>query len=230
MKTGLILKSLIVVMAVAFVGCASSSSQKGQAPAKESDTPDDLKKDDTKIDPNKKGTTTVDGNVCDGEGLGFTQGKTTFDGTNRSGKTFLYTGRDKNEKSLCEVLKSTGKKAAIFQFAGWSCISCMDEAKDLQKFVKSSKGKDIAHILVFTDLFVDSKNEDFQDFVTKYAPDATVVYDEAKLWKKYSKDSALPSRATIMTMNLNADGHVQNEEDQYAKIKDAAIELAEKIK
>ena len=94
----------------------------------------------------------------------------------------------------------------------------MDEAKDLQKFVKSSKGKDIAHILVFTDLFVDSKDEDFQDFVTKYAPDATVVYDEAKLWKKYSKDSALPSRATIMTMNLNAEGHVQNEEEKEEKV------------
>ena len=225
MKTGLILRSLVVAAAVSFVGCASSSAQKGQAPAKESNAPDDLKKDSNgTVDPNKKGTSTV-GYVCDGDGLGFTQGKTDIDGTVLS----LYTGRNKNKKTLCEVLKSTGKKAAIFQFAGWFCISCMDEAKDLQKFVKSSKGKDIAHILVFTDLFEDSKDEEFQDFVDKYAPDATVMYDESKLWKYYSKDPALPSRATIMTMNLNAEGHVQNEEGQFEKIKDAAIALAEKL-
>jgi thiol-disulfide isomerase/thioredoxin len=224
MKTGLILRSLVAALAVSFIGCASSSAQKGQAPAKESDAPDELKKDTTKVDPNKKGTSTV-GYICDDEGLGFTQGKTDIDGKVLS----LYTGRNKNKKTLCEVLKSTGKKAAIFQFAGWFCISCMDEAKDLQKFVKSSKGKDIAHILVFTDLFEDSKDEEFQDFVDKYAPDATVMYDESKLWKYYSKDPALPSRATIMTMNLNAEGHVQNEEGQFSKIKEAAVALAEKL-
>lgn len=224
MKTGLILGSLVVAAAVSFVGCASSSAQKGQAPAKESNAPDDLKKDPVKVAPNKKGTSTV-GYVCDDEGLGFTQGKTDIDGNVLS----LYTGRDKNKKTLCEVLKSTDKKAAIFQFAGWSCISCMDEAIDLQKFVKSSKGKDVAHILVFTDLFVDSNDENYQDFVDKYAPDATVTYDESKLWKYYSKNSAIPSRATTMVMNLNAEGHVQNEEGQFEKIKDLAVALAENL-
>jgi len=226
MKTGLILKSLIVGVAISLVSCASSSAQKSQTPAKENNAPDELKKDtNAKPNPNKKGTTTVEGYVCDDEGLQFTQGKTEIDGTNLS----LFTGRSKNKKTLCEVLKSTGKKAAIFQFAGWNCISCMEEAKDLQKFVKSSKGKDIAHVVVMTDMFADTTDENFQEFIDLYAPDATVMYDEAKLWKYYSKDSSLPSRATIMSMNLNAQGHVQNEEGQYNKIKEAAIALAEKI-
>jgi thiol-disulfide isomerase/thioredoxin len=224
MKTGLIFKSLILAVSMTLVGCASSSARKGQTPAKESNAPDDLQKDKN-TDPNKKIPATTDGYICDDEGFEFTQGKTKIDGTNLS----LYTGRSKSKKTLCEVLKSTGKKAAIFQFAGWSCISCMEEAEDLQKFVKSSKGKDIAHILVFTDLFEDSEDSDFEKFIDKYAPDATVMYDESKLWKYYSKDPTLPSRATIMTMNLNAEGHVQNEEGQFSKIKDVAIELAKKI-
>jgi hypothetical protein len=226
MNKSLIIKSIVIAVTVSIVGCASSKSQKGQAPAKESNAPDELKKDNNvKPDPNKKVTTTVEGYTCDGEGLEFTQGKTKIDGTNLS----LFTGRNKDKKTLCEVLKSTGKKAAIFQFAGWSCISCMDEAKELQKFVKSSKGKDVAHILVFTDLFEDSRDEDFEDFVKKYAPGVTVMYDESKLWKYYSKNPALPSRATIMAMNLNSEGHVQNEENQFEKIKEAAIALAEKL-
>lgn len=213
------------------IGCASKASQQGQQPATESKPPNDLKKDD-KTSTDKKtpntggGTSKIDGYTCDsGATLKFAEGKYNIDGNDLS----LFKGRSKSKMTLCEVLKQTGKKAAIFQFAGWSCISCMDEAKALQKFVTSPDGKDVAHVLVFTDLFEDSRDEDFKDFVTKYAGDATVMYDESKLWKYYSKDPSEPSRATIMTMNLNAQGQIVNEEGQFDKIFAAAKALVEKL-
>lgn len=210
-------------------GCASKASQQGQSPASESKTPDELKKDEknTAKKPNTGGgTSSIEGYTCDsGSSLNFAEGKYDIDGNNLS----LFKGRSKSKMTLCEVLKQTGKKAAIFQFAGWYCTSCMNEAKALQKFVSSSNGKDVAHILVFTDLFEDSRDEDFKDFIDSYAPKATVMYDESKLWKYYSKDPANPSRATIMTMNLNAEGQILNEEGQFDKIFDAATALVGKL-
>lgn len=219
-------KLIVVMSLIVTVGCASSASKEGKSPASNTNAPNELKKDSTKTDPSKK----KDTYACDdGASLMFKEGALDIEGNDLS----VYTGRDKEKKTLCEVLASTGKKSGIFQFAGFTCISCMDEAIELQKFVKSNKGSDVAHIVVFTDLFEDATDENFKTFVDQYAPDATVVYDEAKLWKYWSKDPSLPNRATIMSMNMNAEGHILNDGGEYVdmtKIEQIAIDLAKKIK
>lgn len=228
MTTSILLKSVVLAVLTLSIGCASNTSQEGQAPATNNKQPEELKKDDKKD--GTGGKTTVEGYACEtGASLKFKEGPLDIDGNDLS----LFTGRDKKKKTLCEVLVGTGKKAAIFQFAGVTCISCMEEAKEIKAFLKTSAGKDIAHVLVFTDLFSDVTDAEFQAFVDKHASHATVAYDEAKLWKFWSKDPSQPNRATIAAMNLNAEGHVMNEGGELApveKIAEAAVELAGKIK
>lgn len=230
MKKSIILNSVVLAALTLSVGCASSASQEGQAPATNSNKPEELKKDDKKDTKKPDGKTTVEGYACEtGASLMFKEGALDIDGN----KISLFTGRDKSKKTLCEILADTGKKSAIYQFAGVTCTSCMEEAVKIKEFLATSKGKDVAHILVFTDLFADVIDEDFQNFVDKYASHATIVYDEAKLWKYWSKDPSKPNRATIMAMNLNAEGHVMNEGGEVApveKISEIAAELASKIK
>lgn len=129
----------------------------------------------------------------------------------------------KTQVSLLDVLKASGKKAAIFQFAGTECLSCQDEAKEIEaKLAVSAKGQDIAHIVVLTDFFKDYEASEFKAFMDKYAPKATAVYDEAKIWKKYSKNPAAPSRATIMAMNLEEEVAIFKEEGEQVGIVPAA--------
>lgn len=138
----------------------------------------------------------------------------------------VYRDRSKSELSLLDAVKATGKKVAIFQFAGVECLSCFDESKEIEAKIKASpKGKDIAHIVVITDLFKDYKDEEFKEFMTKYAPNGTAVYDEAKLWKRYSADPKSPDRATILAMNLDQEFKVSTEPGQQMTIISAAEAL-----
>ncbi len=139
-------------------------------------------------------------------------------------KEMVYLGyKAKSQVSLLEVLKASGKKVAIFQFAGAECLSCQDEAREIEaKLSASAKGKDIVHIVVLTDFFKDYEASEFKAFMDKYAPKATAVYDEAKIWKKYSKNPASPSRATIMALNLDEEVAIFKEDGEQHGIVTAA--------
>lgn len=105
--------------------------------------------------------------------------------------------------SLLDVLRSTGKKVGIIQFAGVECAECIDTSKHLEALLKTSpKGKDIAHIVVVTDFFSDYSDLEFRTLLASMAPDGVPVFDEAKLWKRYIFNKQTP-RATIIAMNLN---------------------------
>src|SRR5437870_5319308 len=67
-------------------------------------------------------------------------GQAKIDGAN----ILVMKGRSGPQLSLLDALKSTGKKAAIYQFAGVDCTECFALAKGLESMIKASpKGKDI---------------------------------------------------------------------------------------
>lgn len=150
------------------------------------------------------------------------EGATKLDG----GSIFLYKDRSKQNLSLLEALKVSGKKVAIFQFAGIECASCRDEAKELEtKIAADPNGKSIAHVLVLTDFFKDYTDAEFAEFRTTFAPSAILAYDEARIWKQFSEDPSLPSRATIFTMNLKGEAIIFNVEGKQISVFEAAVAL-----
>jgi len=134
--------------------------------------------------------------------------------------------RSRKEKSLHDVLSASGKKVAIYQFAGVDCLSCQEEARELQAKIKAhARGVEILHVVVLTDFFADYTDEEMAVFPKTYAPTAAVVYDEAKLWKHFSANPAEPNRSTILAMNLATVAAVFNTEGEQHKIFTSAVEL-----
>lgn len=198
-------ESVSVMSLVLASGCASQASQ--QATTQKAGKNEQDKLGDA--NPN----TATDCSGAPALGL-YTPGRGTIDGRGMT----VYTGRDKQTKTLCQVLQGTGKKAAVFQFAGATCISCQDEALELEKLVATdAAGRDIAFVVVLTDFFSDMDDNSFQNFKTRYAPNATVVYDEAKLWKYFSANPAMPNRTALMTMNLGMNAVVINRPNEDAQ-------------
>lgn len=209
-------------------GCASQASQKtGEGGASSGEAQPVKKAKKSKSSKSNSGSKSE--SACTtGISLSlYDQGKDKIEGDELA----VYTGRSKDTKSLCEVLEESGKKVAIFQFAGVFCISCQQEAQELRRELEASRyGDDIAHVVVMTDFFSDFADDVFQGFMRKFAPDSISVYDEAKLWKYFSQDPSEPNRATIMAMDLDMNAVILNQDGQQGGIVAAAEKMAKALK
>ena len=173
------------LVASVMAGCASQAPQTPQTTQK------------TTIAGTKTG-------AADAVGISFGENLTSkIDGKN----TKLFRDRSLTQLSLVDAVKATGKKVAVFQFAGVDCIECHDVSQMIDRDIASNpEGHNIAHILVLTDKFADYEDASFKNFINLYAPTAFVVYDQAIIWKKFSQDPALPNRATILAMTADQIG------------------------
>jgi hypothetical protein len=146
---------------------------------------------------------------CLGSGLAlYEPGEGTIDGRGIT----VFTGRDRQTKSLCDVVAGTGKKAAIFQFSGIDCISCQQEAVEFKKQLAADpSASQLAYVVVVTDFFDDVRDDRIENFKTTYASGASaVVFDEAAIWKRFSANPAMPNRTLMMAMNLDQQAVVIN--------------------
>lgn len=115
---------------------------------------------------------------------------------------FLVNDMDQ-QVSLCSAFVPQQKKVAIFEFAGVLCLTCRDEAPQIQKFIASSSlGSQIAHIVVFTDFKSERTPAQVTDFLTKYTNSkATALFDQdQKLWKAFAQSSS-PEFGTTIAIN-----------------------------
>lgn len=138
---------------------------------------------------------------------------------------------DGHPKSLCEYLYDYQSEVAIIQFAGVTCLSCQDEAAmfaaDLK--IKSPYGNKIAHIVALTDFLSDYTEEDFQNFMTKYAPNSLRAHDsDIKLWRYFSADPNTPVRPTIVAYNRSGWSFVMNQEGSDPKFAETAANVLAK--
>jgi hypothetical protein len=233
-----VVRALVVTGAVAAVavGCASNAAKQAERPdAGDGKDGEDLVK--TGTDTGTNTGTAAQGNSCSGAAVATTattgQGLALFQGGafKIDGKqAMVFKDRSKVPLSLCQALLSTGKKAAVFQFAGADCIECRDESVQLrQRLAASPVAADVIHILVFTDILAEYPDSAFETFRQAYAPTSPVFYDESVLWKAFSEDPALPNRATILAMNLNQDAVIYNRPGEQGNIVPAVEDLARKM-
>lgn len=155
-------------------------------------------------------TTTTPTGTAAGTGFGlFNQGSVKLPGRDMY---FFIDRQETQRKNLCQILKDSGRKVAVVQFAGVECGSCRTEATMIQQRIAAAGGQDILHVLVMTDFLVDFPNESqFQAFKTELAQNSTMVYDESVYWKAFQKNPQVPDRSLVIAMNLNMDGFVIND-------------------
>lgn len=138
------------------------------------------------------------------------------------GRNLLVTVSER-PTSLCDVLRATNKKVAIFQFAGSDCLSCKDEAKATQAALRTSgRSLDILHVVGFTDKRGRAAEQEFQTFMQENAPLAFRAHDyDQKMWN-YVKPL---SRPATLIMNLNMQALAVVDVADEAKIVPFAISL-----
>lgn len=148
------------------------------------------------------------------------------------GKGYKFTLRDmKTAATLQDVVKATGKKVAIFQLVGVTCISCQEESREIERRVaKGSYSDDIAHVLLFTDRAADEYSEkQFNDFVKAHSNNALRAHDvDGKLWLAIQPETAdgAPGRSPIFAMDSEGNGAFINLEGRMMDIVAAAERLA----
>jgi len=201
---------ITAICGAVLAGCASSASQQAQRPQPSGDAI-----------PNTATAGSCDTSEKTSLDL-WAEGSTRFDAKN----IFVRRTAAGAQMSLCDVLRATGKKVTIFQFAGVDCIECQEKSSFLTKKVGAGEYKDVALVLVNTDKFEDFTDADAKGYINKWAPNAYLVRDNARLWKALSEDPTLPTRATIMAMNRNMEAVVLNKTGtSKQKILDEAVKL-----
>jgi len=143
---------------------------------------------------------------------------------------FLYSP-DGVAKSLCDYIKDTDSKIAIFQFAGVTCLSCQVEAEDItQKMILTTKYPDVSHIVALTDYREDYDEAMYGEFMKSYAPFSIRAHDSnIALWKYFSVNPNRPTRPTIAAIADNGLAYVINQEgDDPMRILDVVEAMVEK--
>lgn len=122
----------------------------------------------------------------------------------------VYNGRS---MSLPEILTASGKSAAIFQFAGVTCVTCQRDAQEYTSRIQRSALKNkLAHIVVFTDFSEDFQENDFASFMNQYAPQSIRTQDSnGRLWLSLQKDPSMPDRNVMVVLGQNGKGLSLNE-------------------
>ncbi len=137
----------------------------------------------------------------------------------------LSNGRITN---LRDILLASGKKSAIFQFAGVTCLTCQHDAEEYTRRIQGSSLKDkITHVAVFTDFPEDFQESDFSTFMTKFAPQSLRTQDDhARLWLSLQKNQAAPDRNVIIVLGQSGQGLSLNEATSHDIIFGALETLA----
>jgi len=107
--------------------------------------------------------------------------------------------------NLCQVLKESGKKAAVFQFAGVTCVTCRDESKEFEaRIQRGNLEDDVLHVIVFTDRRREQSDEAFNSFMRQYAPKSLRLHDDdGLLWKAVNRNSKIPDRGVVAALGMN---------------------------
>lgn len=112
---------------------------------------------------------------------------------------------------LQAVLAASGKKAAIFQFAGVTCDTCQADAREFTVAAQSMGGSGAAHFVVFTDFFEDFQDQDFAGFMENFAPHSVRAHDDrGSLWISLQQNQAKPERNVIVVLGQNGRGMFTN--------------------
>lgn len=120
----------------------------------------------------------------------------------------LYQGR---AMSLQDALAASGKRAAIFQFAGVTCTTCQADATEFSTQIQGSLGAKAAHFIVFTDFFEDFQEQDFAAFMQAWAPRGIRTHDDhGKLWISLQQNPSKPDRNVIIVLGQNGRGMFTN--------------------
>lgn len=223
MKSNLVLKINMLgsVLAALFIaGCASKSAQTQQGTEKPPASP--------AFGQQSGGSQSVPGapvTDCNGQSAPSLNvpGAKKLDGKN------LYITVNEQKTSLCDVLRASGKRVAIFQFAGLECITCRAEAKLTQEaLVASGKSSDILKVLAFTDKKGDFADADIQRYQAYFPAPALAMrandYDQS-LWYYVNPKKIRP--ATLI-MNVNMEAIAISEFSLEATIVPSAVSLIPK--
>ena len=139
--------------------------------------------------------------------------------------------RDGKRMTAAEIVRSTGKKVAIFQLAGFQCSSCEHEAKEFDKLIlNSSVGKDISQVILFTDTQNDFQPSDFSDWIKYNAPRGVRAHDDRGVLWDTVKRGGNPGdtsevRAPVFVVDANGNGAFLNVAGRVLDIFPAAERL-----
>jgi len=132
--------------------------------------------------------------------------------------------------TVAQMVRATGKKVAIFQLAGVTCVTCVDESREFErKIAASSVGSQIAHIILFTDRRADYLEEDFTRFMSSNSVNGIRAHDEdGKLWRALQpqKDVREPGRSPVFAADVDGNGAFINLSGRLLDIFAAAERLA----
>jgi hypothetical protein len=122
--------------------------------------------------------------------------------------------------NLCQVLKESGKKAAVFQFAGVTCVTCTQESKEFEAHIKKGDLEDdVLHVIVFTDRRREYNEQNFNDFMRQYAPNGLRLYDDdGLLWKALNRNTTIPDRGVVAALGMNGKDAFADIEGKVLKI------------
>lgn len=189
----------LVILGFYFLGCGSSSGSKDKA--KENNQSGRQSTDQDATRPQQKS--------CDGSDVekipGLAAGYSYRDGTQLK----LMTS-EQAEVSICDLMTTNSWDTAVFQLAGVTCSSCIEEAVYLEESLDKDSTK---HVVVLTDFFEDYPVEMYQNFIADFAPSAYRAHDnEISLWKKLSANPSLPTRPTILVFHKSGLSYLINTE------------------
>ena len=125
--------------------------------------------------------------------------------------------KDGSKKTLCDALLDIDANVMVVQFSGVTCLSCQEEGIHFTKALALSKvyGNQIAHSVALTDFYEDYTEEEFERFMTQYAPHSLRLHDPSiALWKYFSKDPLSPTRPTLVAYSREGWSYLINEEGQ----------------
>ena len=141
----------------------------------------------------------------------------------------MFVTVNEQKTSLCDVLKTSGKKVIIVQFAGLECTTCRAEAKATQEALQASgKSSDVLKVIAFTDNKGDFVPEDIQRYSAEFPSPSVAMrandYGQA-IWYSLKPNRLRP--ATIV-MNANMESIAITEFSMEASIVPSALSLIPK--
>jgi len=134
-------------------------------------------------------------------------------------------------KSMCDLMRGTGKKVTVFQFASVTCYSCLKWIDQVNAGVTADAGltKDVLPVVVLTDLPATLSDGSLDKLKAEVAPGATWVRDDTgDLWHFFSPsdDPAQGTQPLAVVMDRFSRGFYVSDTAKSAKdLADAANQL-----
>ena len=191
--TSLMPKIQFLAMAFLFWGCASGAAKQKEQTGQENAA---------------RNVSTVDQNSCEQTADDSMTNRGTISPALRNkpvGSWIVSDASGGRLLNLCQVLKESGKKAAVFQFAGVTCVTCRAESKEFENSIrKANLEDDVLHVIVFTDRQREYDEQSFREFMQQYAPKSLRLHDDdGLLWKALNRNSVVPDRGVVAGLGMN---------------------------